>query len=77
MGPIFYLAVSYDFTSCNDCQMADKGAIPNRHHSLTCCGLVFLRLSEQTNALETASRREASWGRPLEALEKHLRLPAP
>jgi hypothetical protein len=39
--------------------------------------LLFLRLSEQSNALEAASRREASWGRPLEALEKHLRLPAP
>jgi len=31
----------------------------------------------QTNALETASRREASLGQPLEAPEKHLRLPAP
>ena len=35
------------------------------------------RLSEQTDAPETASRREVSLGRPLEAPEKHLRLPAP
>src|SRR5215831_5917811 len=34
-------------------------------------------LSEQTDALETASRREVSLGRPLEVREKHLRLPAP
>jgi len=40
-------------------------------------GLLFLRLSEPPNALETASRRETSWGRPPEAREKQLRLPAP
>jgi hypothetical protein len=28
-------------------------------HAIPPCGLLFLRLSEQTNALETASRREA------------------
>jgi hypothetical protein len=50
---------------------------PDRHHSLTSCGVLFLRLSEQTNVLETASGREASWGRPLGALEKHLRPPVP
>jgi len=29
-------------------------------HAIPPCGLLFLRSSEQTNALETASRREVS-----------------
>jgi hypothetical protein len=34
------------------------------------------RSSEQTNVPETASRREATSGRPIETLEKRLRLVA-
>ena len=36
-----------------------------------------LRISEQTNAHESASMREAFWGRALEMPERRLRLPTP